>query len=623
LKHIGDADLYYLAGLANDRCGDSVKAIDRYKVAVKLGPRWDAPANNLGCIYDRLGNYREAISWYQHAIDVGPESVLAYMNAARTAYCISEYKERALAFLDAARAKFPDNSKIPTCMAFIHVRNGDKERAATVLAEALALNPVAVGAIVQKVSMCIPVVYRNMPHVDQVEVDVQAALTQMEQDVSLVEAQSIDIRDEFVDIWSDPLFYLAYNGRDNSHAVRRYAGCLRRLMLKAFGNFEEISRNRHRDRVKGESSKKIRIAFVTAFLNGHSVWKAPLSGLYDCLDRDKFEIFSYYLGAVSDQITQYAVDRSEKYQKSGDLREIIFQISQDCPDIIIYPEIGMNFNSVCLSTLRLAPIQATMVGHPVTSGSACIDYYFSSDMMESQNSDEHYTESLVRLPGLGSVFTCKIPDASSRSRRHFGLSDQDTIFLSPQSVYKYLPEDDDIYPRIIKKNGGGKFVFLRNPEYEESIKIFEERLRAVFEEYSMSYDNHVIFIKERLSGSDFVALCKCSDVFVDNPSWSGMNTTLDALHSGCCVATVDGQFMRQKHTAAIMRYLGFESHIAMTKGEFVEICVRFAKDEGYRSIFRELVSRRLDLLKSPESVRFLEKFLCENMSVMRNKYLEI
>ena len=76
--------------------------------------------------------------------------------------------------------------------------------------------------------------------------------------------------------------------------------------------------------------------------------------------------------------------------------------------MLIYLDIGMRPKIQILSSLRLAPIQCNTYGHPVTSGFKNIDYYFSSELMENQNSQKYYSKKLITLPGLGSIMNFPI-----------------------------------------------------------------------------------------------------------------------------------------------------------------------------------------------------------------------
>jgi predicted O-linked N-acetylglucosamine transferase (SPINDLY family) len=53
-----------------------------------------------------------------------------------------------------------------------------------------------------------------------------------------------------------------------------------------------------------------------------------------------------------------------------------------------------------LAMSRMAPIQCTTWGNPVTTGIATADYFISAEALETLASDGHYTERLVRLKSL-------------------------------------------------------------------------------------------------------------------------------------------------------------------------------------------------------------------------------
>src|SRR6185295_5076726 len=86
-------------------------------------------------------------------------------------------------------------------------------------------------------------------------------------------------------------------------------------------------------------------------------------------------------------------------------------------DVLLYPEIGMDALTPRLAALRLAPVQVASWGHPETTGLPTIDHYLSAELFETEAGplqasapSGHYTESLVRLPGLG----CHVAPAAVR-----------------------------------------------------------------------------------------------------------------------------------------------------------------------------------------------------------------
>ena len=64
---------------------------------------------------------------------------------------------------------------------------------------------------------------------------------------------------------------------------------------------------------------------------------------------------------------------------------------------MFFTDIGMDALTYTLAFSRMAPVQCTTWGHPVTSGSPTMNYFMSSELLELSEADDHYTEKLVRL----------------------------------------------------------------------------------------------------------------------------------------------------------------------------------------------------------------------------------
>ena len=122
--------------------------------------------------------------------------------------------------------------------------------------------------------------------------------------------------------------------------------------------------------------------------------------------------------------------------------------SAHAPHVLIYPGILMDMMSFQLAAQRLAPVQCNSWGHPETSGLPTLDYFLSSDLMEPPDATEHYTEQLVRLPNLSVYYEPVATEAVALTRHELGLHADAPMFWCGQSLYKYLPQFDDVYPRI-------------------------------------------------------------------------------------------------------------------------------------------------------------------------------
>ncbi|KWF06919.1 tetratricopeptide repeat protein [Burkholderia pseudomultivorans] len=611
LDTVADPDLYYLAGNLRLREQAYDRARTLYQKASRLAPAWGSPLNNIGVSLEREGKRDDAYPFYELAAERAPADRLIGRNAAYAAFHHKDRRFRAKAakHLRTLLQHHAQDAELHSKLAYVYFYLGENDKALEHAKRSVQLNPRCVTGIVQKVSLRLPIVYRTESEIDEVRSEIARALDEMSEDVDRALRDGVPAVDELRDVWCDALFYLTYNGRANVDLLSRFNDQVGRLTEAMFADAQRKAAENRLARHTASSKPRIRIAFVSAFFNGHSIWKIPTIGYYENLDRSQFEVCTYHMGASHDRFTEDARRMSDMFFESTFVGDIVNRLAVDAPDVIVFPDVGMNFSSYCLTTLRMAPLQMQMLGHPDTSGSRNVDYVVTADLMETAEAQENYREKLVRLPGLGCTYSFSYPAAAPVGRAFFGLSEDDIVFVSPQSTFKYTPADDDLYPRIAARVGKRcKIVFFPRSD-EASVRIFVERMKRAFERHGLSHDEYVRYVKGPLSQPEFVALCSMSDVFLDNPSWSGHNTTLDALHGGAVVVCTRGRFMRQMHAAALMQFLGFPELVAQDIDGMVDLCAQFASDEAFRSDFRARLASRLPMLADKSCIQVFEEFV--------------
>jgi protein O-GlcNAc transferase len=68
------------------------------------------------------------------------------------------------------------------------------------------------------------------------------------------------------------------------------------------------------------------------------------------------------------------------------------------------------------------------------------------------------------------------------------------------------------------------------------------------------------------------------DVYLDCPAFSGYTTAWQAIHRGLPIVTFEGDFLRQRLAAGLLRQVGITDGIASTRAQYVEIAVRLAEE---------------------------------------------
>jgi predicted O-linked N-acetylglucosamine transferase (SPINDLY family) len=354
----------------------------------------------------------------------------------------------------------------------------------------------------------------------------------------------------------------------------------------------------------------IRVGIVSSFFYRHSNWKIPIKGWVGQLDRKRFHVTGYHLGMIRDDQTEAASRLCDRFvhrtlDTNGWRREIL----GDAPHILIYPGLLMDISSIQLAAQRLARVQCNSWGHPETSGLPTMDYFLSSDLMEPADADAFYTEKLVRLPNLSIYYEPVETEPVEVTREEFGLRASATVFWSGQSLFKYLPQYDDVFVRIAREVGDCQFVFLRHFGAPRITAITRERLDRAFASAGLRADDYCIFLN-RLSQSKFVAAAGLSDVFLDSIGWSGCNSALECLAQALPVVTFEGKTMRGRHCAAILRMLGSPDTIAATIDDYVAVATRLGRDREFRrAVSSRMAENRDKVYRDRAPVTALETFI--------------
>jgi len=317
------------------------------------------------------------------------------------------------------------------------------------------------------------------------------------------------------------------------------------------------------------------------------------------LPRDVFHVVVLFIGSPTAKLGQ-DIDESadESVYLPRDIEQAHQLVANLNLDILFYQDIGMDAFTWMLSFARLAPVQCTSFGHPMTSGVPTIDYYISTEDWEPEDGDAHYTEQLVRLKGVSSVAYCyppALPD-STNTRDTFGFSEDRHIYVCPQTIFKFHPDMDEVFAGILRKDPQGDIVLVRGKPAHWS-EILEDRFRKTIPDVC----DRIIFLP-RQNSDDFKRLIAISDVSLDTLHFCGFNTTLEAFAMSTPVVTMPGEFMRSRHTAAFYRRMGFNDCVAQDIDEYIAIATRLACDPEFHEEVVQKIEQHRDRLWEEDRV---------------------
>lgn len=575
------------------RLDEALASLDR---ALQLRPGDAVALYARGVLLLLLWRLDEALASFDRSLSLRPGDADTFVG--RGHVLTQMYRQReALAAFDGALAARPNDPEILVHRGdLLHLMNR-WEQALESYANAERSKP---GLAKARLGACmaeLPVLYRTDVEVTAQRAAYERRLRALQADVA---------RGGFEDLadlaGTYQPFFLAYQGMNDRDLQTIYGETVCRAVAKRYPPLPAPA--------PPSTGERVRVGIVTGYFWRHSVWKIPVKGWVEQLDRRRFEVIGYYVGTMRDDETRAAAQRCDRFvQGPMSVARWRETIAADAPHVLLYPDIGMDAMSAALAAQRLAPVQCMSLGHPDTSGFPTVDYFLSSDLMEPADAEAHYTEKLVRLPNIGVYYDPLETRLPSVTCAELEIRSDAVVFWCGQSLFKYLPKHDDVFPRIARAISNSQFVFIDHPKGPAATDDFRKRLERAFQAFGLRSADHCVILPRRDQHA-FVAAIGCCDIVLDSIGWSGFNSTIEGLVHDLPVVTLKGPLMRGAHTAAVLAMMGMQDTIAGSVDGYVDIAVRLANDAAWRAeVKARMAANRNRIYRDRSCIVALETFL--------------
>lgn len=590
--------------------GRTNQAIQYYRQALAADPAYAEVYNNLGVQLMEQGCVDEAIATYRQGIQVQPDMPQLHNNLGNALKSLGQMEESLACYQEAIRLK-PDYASPYRNLGILWRERKQMEQAEICFRKAIELTPSAVEAWVDLGDLLLmrnlanealtcyeqairieprPAVLvkqaRALPRIYQSTQEVAQWRTRFSEQFQALSRQPLQFHDPVSEIGAAN-FYLAYQGQDN-RALQAQIG---ELFQKAHP-WKQMAYVRN---------AKPRIGFFsTCFKPGHTITKF-YTGLLEQLSREHFEVFIY-----THRLKQPLGIQREHHIRNFNtdkLSPICETITQDQLDVLFYPDIGMEPISYFLAFNRLAPVQCVSWGHPDTTGIPTVDYFISSKLLEPENAQALYTETLVQLDSMPTCYQRPQLSGNALSRDAFGLSNQEHLYLCPQTLFKFHPEFDALLSGILRTDPQGRLVLVNShlPEWGEMLlNRFQRTMPDVMNR---------ITLLPALSHSEFLNLLNVADVVLDTLHFGGGNTSYETLAVGTPIVTWPQSSMKSRVTLGCYRKMNLTDGIVASSEEYIAQAVQFGINADYRQTVKEKILKHNHVLfEDLDAVRELERF---------------
>lgn len=535
-------------------------AADMYRQLVEEFPE-DAQARcNLGVLCMDLGLPREAASLYRTAIALDRDAVEPRNNLGVTLLELGRFEEAVECLRDAvARGETVAAAHENLGNALRKV--GDIDAADDAYAAALALQPSA-GVEIKKATL-LPVVAASTE-------DLAAARRRMADSVAALLADPPLLHDANREVGATN-FNLSYHDTNN----RDLQTDLARLYGTACPSLAYVA-DHCRSGVQA-SGRRLKLGFVSRQFGTNAVgW--CFHGVVRFMPRDVFSVTVFRVGGSDDPLWRSMADDADRAViLPMDLAAVRQRLAEEQLDVLVYTDIGMEPMTYFLAFARLAPVQVVLGGHPDTTGIPTLDRYISCDLQEPPDADDHYSETLVRLPGAPTYYERPpVPDPL-KPRGAFDLPEDVPLYFCAQTLIKLHPDMDALFAGILERDRKGLLLLPTgyNPRLAEKVKIRFAR--------TLGHAMDRVRFLPTMSHLDFLTVMKLADVSLDTRPFGGGNTCWQSIAMGTPIVTWPGRFLRGRYAVALYRLMGVTDTVAESAEDYVDIAVRVATDFDLRT----------------------------------------
>jgi len=549
---------FNLGNTLNDM-GQPEEAVSSFRTAIALQPNFPDASYNLGNTLKAMGQLDEAIASYQQALSFNPgfaEYYLKIGNAlldlGRTDEAIASYRQTISLQPTYAEAHFNLGN------AFIEKVQVDEAIAS--FSQALALKPDDVATLcnyakarmgqgeAEKAIAC----YRQALALKPDEVTANAGLLFTLQNLATCSAQE--------------LF------QEHLHFAERFEA-----PLKHFWRPHPNPR---------EPERRLKVGYVSGDFYRHSV-AYFIEPILACHDKSQVEVYGYYNHTVHDHTTERIAGYVDHWLACNTLsdEQLAQRIRADGIDILVDLAGHTMRNRLLTFARKPAPVQATYIGYPDTSGLSAMDYRITDPWLDPPGMTERYhSETLVRIAG-GMAFRPD-PDAPAVNALP-ALTSGEFVFASFNNLSKVNTAVINLWSRVLHAVPSASLM-IGNVK-ADSIK---ERLLNVFSQAGIGPER--LILQPQLPGADYLAMHHQIDIALDPFPYNGTTTTMQTLWMGVPVITLAGNNAKSRCGVSLMSRVDLPEFICQTEDEYVQCAANFANNLPKLDAVRQSLRARMN-----------------------------
>ena len=502
-----DAEAHFNLAYGLQLQGRLIDAVEQYIKALQIKPDHADAYNNLGNALKMLGRLEEAEIFCRQAIAIQPDMANAHNNLGNVLQERGQWSQAQLSYREALKYK-PDWAEAYNNLAISLQYQG----------------------LLDEAHACFRKVLQNRP-------DWSAAHS------NLLYCLSHDVMLDPQALYAEHL------------AFAEQVETPLRASWPAHGNDKDPNR-------------QLQVGIVSGDLYNHAIASFLEPVIKHLHASSELSLHAYYTHIAKDAVTERlhtCFSHWHDVPKLGDA-ELADKIRADGIDILIDLSGHTGHNRLPTFARKPAPVQATWMGFPGTTGLQAMDYYIGTPAAVPPGLEWQLTEKPVFLPASAPFRPDPLAPAVNALP---ALSNGYITFASFNRPSKLSASVIALWSMLLNRLPSARLLLAATPKDHHTAMI------ESFAQYGVESDR--LFFAPRTTMEAYLAQHHHADICLDTFPYAGGTTSLHALWMGLPTLTLAGETVPSRTGAIVMDQVGLDQFIATSIEDFVEKGVYWAE----------------------------------------------
>jgi predicted O-linked N-acetylglucosamine transferase (SPINDLY family) len=344
--------------------------------------------------------------------------------------------------------------------------------------------------------------------------------------------------------------------------------------------------------------KSLQLAYISADFREHAV-AFQLAPLIERHDRARFQVIGISTGLSDDSAIRTRLMKGfDRFHDFAGLNsdEIARRLREMEIDIAIDLGGHTGLSRLQIFSHRPAPVQASWLGFPGTTGAPFMDYLIADGVVAPSEDQPFYSEKLVPLPDTYFPTDPARTIGVTPARADEGLPEQGFVFCSFNNAWKITRPVFDAWMRLLAEVPQS-MLWLKQPSADTRANL--EKAAA-----QRGIDPARLVFAANAALDVHLARHRLADLFLDTLPYNAHATAADALWAGLPVLTCRGEAFAGRVAASLLKAIGLPELVTENLAGYEALALALAREPARLQGLKDRLAHNLPTTPLFDADRF-------------------